>query len=535
MLCLNLPEIDERVKPAFADATSCAHWISQFQLTDIRQAHQALSKQLWELNRAVLPAIDRLKITEQLRDTVSTVQSGYARKIFGKPLPLDEVESRVLDNIISLWAAMASSYGHCLNASLEGDPSVARHLALICQRCLRYTGLQIIEYLLMQHQIDPRLWMELHQLYRFSEEKGFATLPILESLRLYPPPTSCNDHFIRTVLLCQADPYELPRKQFRLVNRWLDDWVSLVSVAHTLPATAKEIPPLAIDLENAECVQPRPSAGPSIRYLDVSELSKNLRIKAALLQQGQMPAQLGLGEELPPAACLDLVEKLHRHWCEGKPTRAFERRSISHLAELCFGLPDVHYRLDGKVFAQEEEPQLSLKQHGELSILGHTAFPKPEQETRRDANHKVENWDIQDEHGKGFSLIRDKMEHGHRVSAGHLVGIHPAGGEALIPCVIRWVIAGLDGSVNMGLRLLEGRPEAVSIRPTGINLTVSSKYVQAILLHSGERSSLVMPKGWYNPGRIVEVRDRDGISMELKLIDLAGNGADYERATFTNL
>ncbi len=207
MLHLNLPKIDETVEPAFADSVSCARWISQFQLTDIRLAHGTLAKKLWELNRADLSPIDRLKITEQLRDTVSIVQGGYARKIIGKPLPLDEIESRVLEEILSLWAAMAASYGHCLKAGMEGEPGVARHLALICQRCLRYTGLQIVEYLLMQHQCEPSLWLQLHQLYLFSEEKGFSSFPVLESLKLHPKPTSCSDHFIRTVLICQANPY----------------------------------------------------------------------------------------------------------------------------------------------------------------------------------------------------------------------------------------------------------------------------------------------------------------------------------------
>lgn len=534
MLCLNLPELDEHVEPAFTDSASCARWVSQFQLTDIRQAHLTLTNRLIELNRVALPPLDRLKITEHLRDTVSVVQDGYARKIFGKPLPLDDTEFSVLEDIILLWSTMAISYGHCLNACLEGDPSVVRHQTLICQRCLRYTGLQIVEYFLMQHQVDSRLWLELHQLYRFSEENGFAGFPVLESLKLYPPPTSCSDHFIRTVLICQANSYELPRKQFRLVNRWLDEWVSLVTIARDLPVTAKDIPPIAVDLENPECALPlsHQAVGAALRFLDVSDLSKNLRIKIALLQQGQMPAQLGLGEDLSPATCLALIERLHQYWCEGKAARVFERHSISHVADLCFGLPEIHYHLSGKVFKQPGDVKLTRNQHDEITLFGHlvskTEQPKPHVE--------VENWGLQDESSKGYSLIRNRVLDGQRVSLGQLVGIHTAGGaEQFVPCVTRWIIAGLDGSINMGLRLIEGKPEAVAIRPTGINLTVSGKFVQAILLHFGDKSSLIMPQGWYTPGRIVEVRDQDNISMEFKFVELVGKGADYERATFIQL
>lgn len=524
MLRLNLPEIDEFAEPAFADTAACAHWISQFQLTDIRLAHHTLSRKLWEMNRSALSPIDRLKITEQLRDTVSIVQSGYARKIIGKPLPFNEIESAVLGEIVSLWSAMAASYGHCLKAGMNGDEGMARHLALICQRCLRYTALQIVEYLLMRHQVEAGLWHLLHQLYLYSEENGFSTLPVLESLRLYPKPTSCADHFIRTVLICQADPYELTRKQFQLVNRWLDEWVSWVSIVRDLPPMAKESPPISVDLDSSECIC-ETSSGPAIRHLDITELAKNLRVKTALLQQGQSPLQLGLGDEFPEDFCLALIGKLHKNWCEGKRARMFEKSSISHQAEVCFGLPAVHFRIGGS--AADHEPGLSFRQHEEISLFGHVAT-RPEQKSRFDA----ESWDVQDENARGFVLA--KADPGHRVSPGHLVGIGTDGRFA--PCVIQWAIASLDGrSVNMGTRLLEGRPEAVSIRSTGINPGSSGKYAQAILLHLGEWSSLIMPKGWYSLNRIIEIRDDEGLTMEFRLVDLVGKGADYERATFTQL
>ncbi len=519
---LSLPETDEPVEPMFADPDSCARWISQFQLTDIRQAHRTLSRKLGGLNRAMLPPLIRLQITEQLRETVGIVQEGYGNKLVGKPLPLSDSESSIRDGIVSLWAQMATSYGHCLNAGIDGEPSVAGHLARICQRCLHYTALQISGYIFLAHQVDSRLWLQLHQLYRISEDAGFSIAS--ENLDRHLPPTSCADHFIRAVLICQADPYELTHSQLQLVNRWLEAWTPLVTIAKDIPISAKTSQPIAVDLESPDCIMQRASRGAGIRYLDMSELGKNLKIKMALLQQGQVPSQLGLGESLRPDFCLSLIEKLHRHWCEGKAARRFEERTISHRAELCFGLEDIHFHLSGKVFAQlAEKGDLNKRQHEEIGLFGHIAS-KDEQMKGRE----TESWDIQDENGREVSLIRTGQ--GGRVSPGHLVGIR--GDQNFMPGVIRWVIAGLDGSVNMGLKLLEGRPEAVVIRQTGINLTVSGKYAPAILLHHGERMSLVMPRGWYVQNRIIAVFDKEGLSMEFRLTGLAGKGADYERATF---
>ena len=524
MYRLSLPETDEAVEPAFADPDSCARWISQFQLTDIRLAHRTLSMKLGGLNRAMLPPLSRLKITELLRETVGIVQEGCGNKLVGKPLPLSDSESSMRDGIVSLWAEMATSYGHCLNAGIDGEPSVAGHLARICQRCLHYTALQISGYIFLSHQVDSRLWLQLHRLYRISQDAGVSTVPVLDR---HLPPTSCADQLIRAVLISQADPYELTHGQLHLVNRWLEAWTSLVTIAGDIPASAKTSQPIAIDLESPDCISHRASRGADIRYLDMSELGKNLKIKMVLLQQGRTPSELGLGESLPPDFCLSLIEKLHRHWCEGKAARGFEAGTISHRAELCFGLEDVHFHLSGKLFAQlAEKGDLNKRQHEEIGFFGHIAS-KDEHMSGRE----TESWNIQDEDGRELSLIR--VGKGERVSPGHLVGIR--GDEGFAPGVIRWVIAGLEGGVNMGLKLLEGSPEAVVIRQTGINLTVSGKYAPAILLHHGEGTSLVMPRGWYVRNRIIAALDSEGLSMEFRLTGLAGKGADYERATFMQI
>ncbi len=518
---LSLPQTDAKVKPAFTDAASCARWISQFQLTDIRLAHQTLSKKIWELNHAELAPLDRLKITEQLRETVEIVQSGYARKIVGKPLPLNEIEAQIFDEIVSLWEAVVVSYGHCLDADAKGE---SRHLALICQRCLRYTGAQLLDNMRLSHEADASLWRQFFGLYKFSEAAGFAMLPVLESLKLHPDPSSCTDYFVRTLLIGQADPYEIQRSQFDIVSRWVDEWVSMVSISKEMPKSAKLSPPIAVDLDAARCVSP---SGTDMRYLDTVELGKHLKIQAALLEQGKPPGQLGLGE-FPVETCLSLVRRLHRCWCEGKVARVFEARSISHSTAVCFGLPAAHHCLSEKPFSQPgAESKLSKKQHEEIRIFGRVIT----KEEREAAAVETENWDVQDETGKGFSLIRRGK--GMRVSPGHFVGIKS--NERFSPCVIRWVIEGLDGSVNMGLGLLEGRAEAVAVRQTGINLTVSTKYVQAVLLHNEDKQSLVMPKGWYLRNRVIEIRDKDNLSMELKLTELLGKGADYERAAFIQL
>jgi cyclic-di-GMP-binding protein len=84
MLILSLDPTDDCANPAFKDATACAQWLGQLQLTDLHHAHGVLRMQLDEFNRYPIRGIERLHTLELLRETVSSVQADYARKLVAK-------------------------------------------------------------------------------------------------------------------------------------------------------------------------------------------------------------------------------------------------------------------------------------------------------------------------------------------------------------------------------------------------------------------------------------------------------------------
>jgi hypothetical protein len=182
MLTLPLEPTDDRANPVFKDAASCKAWLGQLQLTNLQLAHSKLLAQIKELNRYPMRGVERFNTLELLRETVGFVQEDFAKKLIGKPLPLNESELTVLLSIVQLWQAMVAGYQRGLQAYISGEKQLAKHGALLCHRCLLYSGLEIFEHLRTGYEFSPRLWRQLHELYAYAEQQKLHQLEVSDPL-----------------------------------------------------------------------------------------------------------------------------------------------------------------------------------------------------------------------------------------------------------------------------------------------------------------------------------------------------------------
>ena len=247
MLSLQLPVTNTHAKPAFTDLPGCQQWLSQLQFTDIQQAHLSVSAEVSKLNTYTLSAIERLKIMEALRETVAHVQREYAKRFSLKSLPLNAAESAAFASIIDLWRGMLTGYQHCLQACIDGDVELTPSKALLHQRCMNYLGQPFLEYFRAGHEFDPKMWKPLHQHYAFAEEQGATTVEVDDPLHQPGGASSCTALYVKTLLICQSNPYELTRGQQQLMDNWLNSWSSMVSVGKTPPARHRQRHPAAND------------------------------------------------------------------------------------------------------------------------------------------------------------------------------------------------------------------------------------------------------------------------------------------------
>jgi hypothetical protein len=499
---------------AIVDRTTCTQWLAQFQLTDIRTAHQVLYRELAALSQYLLPPAERLQIMEGLRETVAYVQGELARRLAGRPLPLSEAEHGAFMTLIGIWAQMVLGYRHCLEA---GAGAVER--PLLIQRCLRYTGLQLADYARMRYEYPTQLWAQLHGLYAFAEEQGFADASVIDGSG-EARPSSCRAAYVESLLLCHANPFELSPKQIELAQRWLRHWSDAVAVLRVPRRGNEKVPMLAVHLNGGSGLQPLSHLAPSeaTRYLDLSEISKSLRVKQILLQQGQKPEPLGLGRDCEQPGCGQLLAQLHRYWCEGAPTRSFDRRSSINTAQVCFGIPAIWQIVAGKPFAQpgtKRRPTASAQTGASLA--------------------QEETWSVKDESVLGMRIERDGP--GERLQVNRLLALKLSNASWRVLGVIRWLVVTRSGGLQAGLRTLPGAPQPVAVRPAGPGAASSDPYLEALLLPEipslNLRGSLIVPKGVYQPQRLLELA-RDDETRKIKLELLVERGADYERVGFSS-
>ncbi|MBI4936951.1 MAG: hypothetical protein HY846_01785 [Nitrosomonadales bacterium] len=538
MLTLPLDPTDDRADPAFKEAASCAQWLGQLQLTNLHAAHGILRMQLDEFNRYPMHGLERLHTLELLRETVSSVQGDYAKKLAAKKLPLSTEELTVFVSIIGLWQGMVTGYQRCLQAHIAGDEQLSPLGALLCQRCLLYSGLQIYEYLCAGYEFDGRLWRQLHALYRFSEERGLHLAEVPDSLGNSARSTACRSTYVKLLLASYAHRADLTRSQMQMLDRWLSLWSTDIALEHSFTRSRGDAPPLAVDLESPLGLLPlqQMSQTDSVRYLAMVPLSKLLRVKVILLQQGQSPQQQELGDGYGRAECIEFLNFLLQRWCEGRDERMAERQSELQQAQVCYGMESCYAHIANKPFRQPGKDaavdDLSRKQ---IEAFGHV-LSDTDRHNLSEMGFALETWRVQDESILGAQLLREKIS-GVRLGPNQLVAVRAGSAETFALGAVSWVMVKQTGQLHAGVRYLPGAAEAVAMKATGINLTVSDKYVAALLLPAMSAlnipPSLIAPRDWFKPGRMVEIVQMDKQKLNIRMEFSVEKGVDYERISFT--
>lgn len=516
----------------FTDSADCKRWIEKLPLTNIQQAQRILAAQCAALNAAELPALERLKILEVLKEPVGFVQSESANCYAGKPLPLDANEAAVWASVIELWAEMNRNYQQCLGAYRQGDLTIAPHAPLITLRCLRALGCQMLDCYRVYHRPPGALWRALHELYSFAEQHGFTRIRVQDSFAQRDPDSSCAETYVQALLAHLANPYALSTRQLAFMQRWVEKWATLVGLV-AQPLTASAIPALAVDLGSSDGIEfaSDRQPGPNHRHVDLEQLSKTLRQTITLLKQGQTPAQLGLGDNARQPGCENLLMLLYVQWCRAGTGRGEERQQAEERISVCFGIPAAHFQVSGgRGFRQPGE--LTSSEKRDLDTYGYIV------RTHHDVNVKDENrfetWQIANQSASGFMCILREPNSQARISHNQLIALRRGDSKQFQVGMVQWLRLEENQELCCGVRMFPGTPQAVAVRPSNFS-PADSRYERALYLPempaTATPATLILPPGWFQSGSFVEVfSDRKQVAKLLNLLEMGG---DFDRCTAT--
>ncbi|MDP2783788.1 MAG: hypothetical protein Q8O38_04250 [Sulfurimicrobium sp.] len=533
---LDLPAIDPAApRPEFSAATACKQWLKALPLTNVQTVQGELKQQLELLSHYSLSALERLKILEQLRETVAYTVGELGKKYRNKPLPFSSLEQTAWNNVESLWQLLAANYRLCLQANIEGNAEVTTFTALITQRAMSCLVVQMLEYAHAYRSAPSALWRQLHALYAFAEEREVAAKRIKDSLNREDGSNSCEGVYAKALLLGLADPQQLSSRQLLQLDRWLDKWTARAPLSKEQPPTPT-LPLVAVDLAGA--------SGPAIytgqmmeekRFLDTERTAMSLRKRIKFLHGGGNTAEIGLGEDCIQPGCEAFLTALYRRWCEIQPSRAHNRDQVESAVQLCFAFPAIHFFLnDATPFKQPGETlDLAPEIMEDMRMYGRVT-KRTEKLLVARLGYTLENWRCLDQSAGGFRLSRNGE--GERISQNLLLALRPEASEHFTLAVVRWLVMNEDGSLGIGTRALPGFPTPLAARQITLNPKDAGPFVPAFQLSAvpeqKEPASLVLPIGWFQPGKRIQIY---GSQMEeAKLIGLLEKGANFERVTFVS-
>ncbi|HQV13951.1 MAG TPA: hypothetical protein PK620_03460, partial [Denitromonas sp.] len=145
-------------------------------------------------------------------------------------------------------------------------------------------------------------------------------------------------------------------------------------------------------------------------------------------------------------------------------------------------------------------------------------------------------WEILDQSVGGFRL--QSQPSAKRFEHHQLVGIRPPDGQHYLLAHISWLMYRPDGVMELGVHVMPGLPEGVAARLIGLHANSKVPYKLGFLLPAVPAlkagPSLVLPAGWYQSQRIVELK-MGGESMQIRLTRLVTRGSNFDRVEFTTL
>ncbi|MBV8032665.1 MAG: hypothetical protein JO035_14230 [Betaproteobacteria bacterium] len=534
---MKLPELAPGASPEFVDLASAKAWLENVPLANVAAAQAELLGQLEELNRFPTAATNRLAVLEALREAVNFVQVEQAKRFMNRALPMAQGENDVLEDTLDLWEEMRIGYLRCLEAAVNGDPAMKAQAALVAQRSLAYSGLKMFHYHRAYRQVPAADWRSLHEAYAAAESLGVGEEAVKDFLNRDVQDTSPRIAYARALLMALANPNELSQRQLTFVAFLLERWGMKLEVAREPVEEELGVPPFAVDLAGERAPERLESPAQvklgEPRYLDTRKLAKSLRNRVGLLRKGESPAKLALGEDCVQPSCEQLLVSLYRQWCQARVERSGQRRASSAAAEAAGDIAAIHYYLSGRAFRQPgEQKELSKKQREEIATFGRVST-REEDDYSEAQGFVLEQWRLEDESAQGMRLARAAGAAGRRYAHGQLIAVRPADARSFMLAQVRWLMIAESRDLLAGVKLLPGLPAATAVRPTGINVQ-QEKYVPALSLTAvpalNAPPTLVLPVGWFKPGRIIEVYV--DAPVRVKLVGLTDRGSDFERVAY---
>ncbi|MBA2689452.1 MAG: hypothetical protein H0U63_01455 [Burkholderiales bacterium] len=525
MLDLSPPKLLNKTSLPFRNARDCKAWLVGLPMTDVPHAHTIMVEAIDSLNLTELPGYERLKILELTRDKVAFLQESLVGTFASKPLPLPHLTLIAWQNAAALWEGMERGYRTCLRAAANEDAETAKYFALIAERCLSYTGLQIRNYSFVYKEAPARLTQNLHSLFHFAEKRGVAHVPVKDSIDGHRGVASPAQTYIRALLLNAAEPSMLHANQLAAVDDLLKKWAGKVVISRIPPeneAAALRCTDLIGD--KGLCIP----CGPPVQtetliYLDLKSLSNSLRRRIRKLAKGVPWSELSLPPSFAHVAVSQLLAHIHRQWCEALVDETSEPPARGE-CDVVNGFEAFYQALTGHPFeAPRQTEDFSSLAADQMAVFG-KVIQRSAAVLSNNAAPLGETWKLESA-PSSVVQFRRPLASKIAVSLQQMIGYRQAGESGLKLAIVRGMRDQQDAGLLVDTVPLTRHFEAVILRVKDM------AFSPGLRLRSSPAATveLLLAPGFFQPGRVMEVR-ADDIQM-YRLTGVSQRGPNFDWVT----
>jgi len=534
-------------------------WLDGLPVDDPQDAGQQIYAALLNQNRIALEDGNRLRVMEAYRAPVAmivdTLQTGF--ETAAVPHSRSRRESvRFVDRLLT---EMANGYKIvALNLSINGKLKQERaDIALAIQRSMYQLGQVLLNCYCTYQPPAAGVWRDVHRLFQYAEAHGLTDDVVEQTgAGLVDDQTSISQTYQHLLLLAAGDPYCLlsgeAKRIFEILKSVRNPTQITTNVKFADPvgqfliSFASDAPPVA--LGKVQDLQPEPH----LRVLSALDAIRDLH---SMMKKGERAARSGRESE---SDNVELIRRVGRMWAGNMARRQTNRANTQYELPVCAGISATHFfcttapeaatpqvpaaTAAADATASNAPREVYVDLGGESSADG---LLRPGNTANRAAGedldeptfgsgvasktlHRLQLCHAMDE-SAGGARVRIYSGSSVRVSVGDVMGMQYPDSANWRVAVVRWIRAYDEDFADVGVKFLAPQVQAVTIRPIPKTGEVKS-YMHALRLPRNDAlntpASIVLPRGLYDPGDRLEIKDQFGSSetlVPMHVIDRTGS------------
>ena len=411
-------------------------------------------------------------------------------------------ENRLWGAIHGYWRQAALAFSVCVDAygsGAKGTEAYKGSIALLSARALRAFAQQMRWQYMRYGPFEDSLWGAVAKVYAQAENKKYARNKV-NAYPAVPGETSCEQEFLRAVMLASSSPNSLLPMEIELAEKLIAHFsASFTLVLDQQPDIAYWID-LATGQPPLRIARP-PQRAPTLRFFAAGNALQELEeLMAKVKATNSVPSNVNLGGTYQASMVLDVLRHLALYWSTKPPERKHPRHRVKTRLAVACGLEGV---LDA------------------LGVSVSLDFEKA----------PTESWIVDNVSAGGFGASVPQIK-GEWLRIGCLLALQPEGGNNWVLGIVRRFNRESPQQGSVGIQALARNMEAVQLlTPDGAESGEICVLLDPQGIATASEATVLLRNGVMVPGQNLEF-ELGGKQIMLLPHGMVERGDDYELARF---